>query len=92
MYNKLGHYIFRRLCKDQSSLTKSNPMNTYGLYVTAKHIQTYVNDYYEYGIDYMGQDNDCAEDKQELKHFADGFHDGDWQIDMYCDEPEGKED
>ena len=67
-------------------------MNTYGLYVTAKHIQTYVNDYYEYGIDYMGQDNDCAEDKQELKHFADGFHDGDWQIDMYSDEPEGKED
>ena len=40
-------------------------MNTYGLYVTAKHIQTYVNDYHEYGIDYMGQDNDCAEDKQE---------------------------
>ena len=91
MYNKLGHYIFRRLCKDQSLLRKSNPMNTYGLYVTAKHIQTYVNDYHEYGIDYMGQDNDCAEDKQELKHFADGFHDGDWQIDMYWDEPEGNE-
>ena len=91
MYNKLGHYIFRRLCKDQSLLRKSNPMNTYGLYVTAKHIQTYVNDYHEYGIDYMGEDNICAEDKQELKHFEDGFHDGDWQIDMYWDEPEGNE-
>ena len=67
-------------------------MNTYGLYVTAKHIQNYVNDYHEYGIDYMGEDNICAEDKQELKHFAEGFHDGDWQIDMYWDEPEGKED
>ena len=60
-YNKLGHYIFKRICKDQLLLRKSNPMNTYGLYVTAKHIQTYVNDYYEYGIDYMGQDYDCAE-------------------------------
>ena len=92
MYNKLGHYIFRRLCKDQSLLRKSNPMNTYGLYVTAKHIQNYGNDYHEYGIDYMGEDNICADDKQELKHFADGLHDGDWQIDMYWDEPEGKED
>ena len=92
MYNKLGHYIFRRLCKDQSLLRKSNPMNTYGLYVTAKHIQNYVNDYHEYGIHYMGEDNICADDKQVLKHFADGFHDGDWQIDMYWDEPEGKED
>ena len=38
-----------------------------------------------------GEDNICAEDKQELKHFAEGFHDGDWQIDMYWDEPEGNE-
>ena len=90
MYNKLGHYIFRRLCKDQSLLRKSNPMNSYGLYVTAKHIQTYVNDYYEYGIDYMGQDNDCADDKVE--HYLNGFLEGDWQIDNYWDEPEGKED
>ena len=27
----------------------------------------------------------------KLKHFADGFHSGDYQIDRYWDEPEGKE-
>ena len=65
-------------------------MNTYGLYVTAKHIQTYVNDYYEYGIDYMGEDNDCADDKVE--HYLNDFFENDWKIDNYWDEPEGKED
>ena len=64
-------------------------MNTYGLYVTAKHIQTYVNDYYEYGIDYMGQDNECADDKVE--HYLEGFLESDWQIDNYWDEAEGEE-
>tara|TARA_R100001463_G_scaffold26649_1_gene62288 strand:- start:19 stop:168 length:150 start_codon:yes stop_codon:yes gene_type:complete len=49
-----------------------------------------VNDYHDYGVDYMGQDNDCADDKVE--HYLEGFLEGDWQIDNYWDEPEGKED
>ena len=92
MINKLGHYIFKRICKDQDLLRKKQAMNIYGLYVRPKDIQSYINDYVNYGIDYMGEDNDCADDRQELKHFADGFHEGDWQIDMYWDEPEGRED
>ena len=33
MFNKLGHYLYKRICKDQKKLSKSRPMNMYGLYV-----------------------------------------------------------
>ena len=65
-------------------------MNTYGLYVNGKDIQRYVNDYHDYGVDYMGEDNDCADDKVE--HYLNDFFENDWKIDNYWDEPEGKED
>jgi len=87
--NKLGHYIFKRVCKDQQLLRKSTPMNTYGLYVNGRDIQRYVNDYLNFGIDYMGEDNVAADDKVE--HYLEGFLEGDWQIDTYWDEAEGKE-
>ena len=87
--NKLGHYIFKRVCKDQQLLRKSTPMNTYGLYVNGRDIQRYVNDYLNFGIDYMGEDNVAADDKVE--HYLEGFLEGDWQIDRYWDEPEGVE-
>ena len=87
--NKLGHYIFKRVCKDQQLLRKSKPMNTYGLYVNGQDIQRYVNDYLNFGIDYMGEDNVAADDKVE--HYLEGFLEGDWQIDTYWDEAEGKE-
>ena len=87
--NKLGHYIFKRVCKDQQLLRKSKPMNTYGLYVNGRDIQRYVNEYLNYGMDYMGDDNISADDK--IEHYLEGFLEGDWQIDRYWDEPEGKE-
>ena len=37
-------------------------MNTYGLYVNGRDIQRYVNDYLNYGMDYMGDDNVAADD------------------------------
>ena len=98
--NKLGHYIFKRVCKDQKLLRKTRPMNTYGLYVNGRDIQRYVNDYLNYGMDYMGDDNVAADDVchysglpsvKTYNHFNEGFIDGDWQIDRYWDEPEGKE-
>ena len=98
--NKLGHYIFKRVCKDQKLLRKTKPMNTYGLYVNGRDIQRYVNDYLNYGMDYMGDDNVAADDVchysglpsvKTYNHFNEGFIDGDWQIDRYWDEPEGKE-
>ena len=75
-------------------------MNTYGLYVNGRDIQQYVNDYLNYGMDYMGDDNVAADDVchysglpsvKTYNHFNEGFIDGDWQIDRYWDEPEGKE-
>ena len=98
--NKLGHYIFKRVCKDQKLLRKTRPMNTYGLYVNGRDIQGYVNDYLNYGMDYMGDDNVAADDVchysglpsvKTYNHFNEGFMDGDWQIDRYWDEAEGKE-
>ncbi len=98
--NKLGHYIFKRVCKDQKLLRKTRPMNTYGLYVNGRDIQQYVNDYLNYGMDYMGDDNVAADDVchysglpsvKTYNHFNEGFMDGDWQIDRYWDEAEGKE-
>jgi hypothetical protein len=46
-----------------------------GLYIDSKDIQRYINDYFNYGIDYTGDDNISAEDK----------------IERYWDFPEGKE-
>ena len=98
--NKLGHYIFKRVCKDQKLLRKTRPMNTYGLYVNGRDIQGYINDYLNYGMDYMGDDNVAADDVchysglpsvKTYNHFNEGFIDGDWQIDRYWDEAEGKE-
>ena len=84
MFNKLGHYLFKRICKDQDLLKRTRPMNIYGLYVNPKDIQRYVNDYYNYGIDYMGDDNMSSEDFIESQINESGSE-------RYWDEPEGKE-
>ena len=65
MFIKLGHYIFKRMCKEQELFSKKRPRNTYGLYITPKDIQRYVNDYMNYGIDFTGNDNVSAEDRYE---------------------------
>ena len=44
---------------------KSKPRNYVGLYIQPKDIQRYIYDYTNYGIDYSGDDNDCAEDRWE---------------------------
>ena len=87
MLNKLGHYIFKRICKDQERLRKKQAMNMYGMYVRPKDIQRYINDYLEYGYDYTGDDNIAADDKVEhyLEEFFEPTIDKDW------DEPEGEE-
>ena len=87
MLNKLGHYIFKRICKDQERLRKKQSMNMYGMYVRPKDIQRYVNDYLEYGYDYTGDDNISADDKVE--HYLEEFFEP--TIDKYWDEPEGEE-
>ena len=91
MLNKLGHYIFKRICKDQHRLRKKQAMNMYGMYVRPKDIQGYINDYLGYGYDYTGDDNVAADDEIELRHFNEGFLDGEWEIDRDWDDAEGVE-
>lgn len=81
MLNKLGHYIFKRICKEQKLFRQNRPKNSYGLYVQPKDIQRYVNDYMNYGIDFSGNDNVSADDRYE------------WMInesgqELYWDEPD----
>ena len=92
MINKLGDYIFKRIQKDNSDFRniKYKPRESMtGLYISSKDIQRYVNEYLNYGMDYMGEDNIAADDK--IEHHLEGFLEGDWQIDTYWDEPEGVE-
>ena len=83
MINKLGDYIFKRIQKDNSDFIniKYKPRDSMtGLYISSKDIQRYVNDYFEYGIDYFGGD-----DYYQPEDFVEE------KIDVYWDEPDGKE-
>ncbi len=63
MYNKLGKYIFQRICKDQEDLHRTRPMNMWGLYVNGNDIQRYIWEYTNYGMDWNGEE--CADDRWE---------------------------
>ena len=54
MINKLGKYLFERICNDQERLARSRPKNLYGLYINKKDIQQYVWDYFNIGLDETG--------------------------------------
>tara|TARA_B100000214_G_scaffold295593_1_gene225397 strand:+ start:339 stop:596 length:258 start_codon:yes stop_codon:yes gene_type:complete len=84
MLNKLGHYIYKRICKDQKKLRLERPQNMYGLFVQPKDIQRYINNYMDYGIDYMGEDNMSSEDFIEYQINEPG-------AERYWDEADGKE-
>ena len=65
--NLLGDYIFKRIQKDNTDNRniKYKPRESMtGLYIGSKDIQRYINDYFNYGIDHMG-DNECADDRIE---------------------------
>ena len=65
--NLLGDYIFRRIQKDHTDnrITRFRARESLsGLYISSKDIQRYIWDYYNIGIDHMG-DDECAEDKIE---------------------------
>ena len=39
MINKLGKYLFERICNDQERLSRKRPRNLYGLYINEKDLQ-----------------------------------------------------
>jgi hypothetical protein len=83
--NKLGHYIWRRIQKDNSNpdnrKKRAQDMMS-GLFIGPKDIQRYVNDYFNYGIDHMG-DYDPG-----VIPFPNNPSE---RIDKYWDEADGKE-
>ena len=82
--NKLGHYIYKRICKEQELFRKTRHQNNWGLYIQPKDIQRYIGDYLDYGIDYMGEDNMSSEDFIEYQINEPG-------AERYWDEADGKE-
>ena len=65
--NLLGDYIFRRIQKDHTDnrITRFRARESLsGLYINSKDIQRYIWDYFNLGIDHMG-DDECAEDRIE---------------------------
>ena len=83
MHNKLGHYIWRRMQADniKPERRKSKPRDMMsGLFIGPKDFQRYVNDYFEFGIDYFGGD-----DYYQPEDFVEE------KIDVYLDEGEGRE-
>ena len=65
--NLLGHYIWKRIQKDNTDNRniKFKPRESMtGLYIGPDDIQRYINDYFDYGIDHMG-DDECADDMIE---------------------------
>ena len=75
--NLLGHYIWRRIQKDNSNheFRMKRPQEWItGLFVGSSDIQRYIDDYFNYGIDHTGND-ECADDR----------------IERYWDDADGKE-
>ena len=64
MYNKLGQYIFQRICKDQEDFSRTRPMNMWGLYVNSKDIQRYIWECTNYGMDWNGEES--ADDRWKI--------------------------
>ena len=80
MINKLGEYLFKRICRDQEELQRKRPRNNYGLYIQPKDLQRYVWEYFNIGIDEDGLE--CADDVYETKINN--------PFDNYWDESEGE--
>ena len=81
MVNKLGEYLFKRICRDQDNFRKTRPRNTNGLYIQPKDLQRYVWEYFNIGIDEAGLE--CADDIWETK-INDPFNN-------YWDDSDGEE-
>ena len=65
MINKLGEYLFQRICNDKERLSRKRPKNLWGLYINKKDIQQYVWDYFNIGIDEDGLV--CSDDLYETQ-------------------------
>ena len=50
--NKLGYYLWKRINQDQENFRKTRPPNIRGLYFNRVDIDSYIRDYFNYGMDW----------------------------------------
>ena len=50
--NKLGYYLWKRINQDQETLARTRPRNLYGLYINQSDLDSYIRDYFNYGMDW----------------------------------------
>ena len=62
--NKLGYYLWKRINQDQIVFKKTRPQNSRGLYFNRSDIDSYIKDYFDYGMDW----DDTSKNGQEIKN------------------------
>ena len=64
--NKLGYYLWKRINQDQDNYRKTRPPNIRGLYFNRFDIDSYIKDYFNYGMDW---DDTSKEELEEPKYW-----------------------
>ena len=64
--NKLGYYLWKRINQDQESYRKTRPPNIRGLYFNRSDIDSYIRDYFNYGMDW---DDTSKEDLWDWRYW-----------------------
>ena len=64
--NKLGYYLWKRINQDQENYRKTRPANIRGLYFNRSDIDSYIKDYFNYGMDW---DDTSKEELEEQRYW-----------------------
>lgn len=64
--NELGYYLWKRINQDQESFRKARPPNIRGLYFNQSDLNSYIRDYFNYGMDW---DDTSKEDLWDKKYW-----------------------
>ena len=59
-------YLWKRINQDQILLEKTRPRNTRGLYFNQSDLDSYIRDYFNYGMDW---DDTSKEELQEQRYW-----------------------
>ena len=62
--NELAFYLWKRINQDQILLEKTRPRNTRGLYFNQSDLDSYIRDYFNYGMDWDDTSKEDLWDKR----------------------------
>ena len=62
--NELAFYLWKRINQDQILLEKTRPRNTRGLYFNQSDLDSYIKDYFNYGMDWDDTSKEDLWDKR----------------------------